>query len=296
MKKFKLLFLAFLSSLPMVSRADLDSSDLANLDTAIFRMQTGTVVLNDGLATLTVPQGFKYMGVEGSRFLLEKFWNNPPQEGLQGMLFPENGRPMIENWAYVIQFEPIGYVKDNDAADINYQDLLKEMQKEIEDANAERTKQGYTAVHLVGWASSPFYDNQRKALHWAKELKFGDTGQNTLNYNIRILGRKGVLSLNAVAMMTELDVVKPTVNDIIGAIQFNEGHRYADFDSKVDDVAAWTIGGLVAGKLLAKAGLFAVLLKFWKFIAIGVLAAGAWVWRKIRGGKAEEAGGSQPEA
>ena len=38
----------------------------------------------------------------------------------------------------------------------------------------------------------------------------------------------------------------------------------ADFDSKIDNVAAWTIGGLVAGKVLAKAGFFAIILKFIK--------------------------------
>jgi len=51
---------------------------------------------------------------------------------------------------------------------------------------------------------------------------------------------------------------------------------YSDFDPKIDKVALWTIGGLVAGKVLAKAGLFALLLKFlvagWKFIVIGFVA------------------------
>lgn len=290
MKWYQLCGLLLLSAMPAAAGAQLDSSDIANLDTAIFRKYTGTVALEKGNATINVPAGFRYMGIEGSKFLLEKIWGNPPQDNLLGMLFPDNGKPMIENWAYVIQYESIGYVKDDDAADIDYDDLLKEMQQETETANEERKKLGYPTAHLIGWASSPFYDNKQKALHWAKEIKFGDTGQTTLNYYIRILGRKGVLSLNAVAQMSELNTVKPTVNEVINSIQFNEGHRYADFDSKVDDVAAWTIGGLVAGKLLAKAGLFAVLLKFWKVIAIAVLGGGAWLWRKIRGAKPEEPG------
>jgi uncharacterized membrane-anchored protein len=44
-------------------------------------------------------------------------------------------------------------------------------------------------------------------------------------------------------------------------------------------VAAWTVGGLVAGKVLAKVGFFAGLLKFWKVIAIGLAAAGTAIWR-----------------
>jgi uncharacterized membrane-anchored protein len=47
----------------------------------------------------------------------------------------------------------------------------------------------------------------------------------------------------------------------------------------VDEVAAWTVGGLVAGKVMAKAGFFVVLLKFWKVIALAVAGAGSFVWR-----------------
>jgi uncharacterized membrane-anchored protein len=62
-------------------------------------------------------------------------------------------------------------------------------------------------------------------------------------------------------------------------VTFNEGHRYSDFNPDVDEVAAWTVGGLVAGKVLAKVGFFAGLLKFWKVIAIGLAAAGTAIWR-----------------
>ena len=53
----------------------------------------------------------------------------------------------------------------------------------------------------------------------------------------------------------------------------------------VDEVAAWTIGGLVAGKILVKAGLLAGLLKFWKLIAIGLVGASTFIWKFIRGKK-----------
>ena len=69
---------------------------------------------------------------------------------------------------------------------------------------------------------------------------------------------------------------------------FEKGHTYNEFNPDVDEVAAWTIGGLVAGKVLAKAGLLAAILKFWKLIAIGLVAAGSFVWRLIRGKKREQ--------
>ncbi len=137
---------------------------------------------------------------------------------------------------------------------------------------------------MIGWASKPFYDKTNKVLHWAKELKFGDDADvNTLNYEVRILGRKGVLSLNAVATMNELQMVKNDIQKVLAIPSFTKGNTYAEFDSKVDDVAAWTIGGLVAGKVLAKAGILALLLKNIKLVVLAVVAAGGVVWRFITG-------------
>ena len=53
----------------------------------------------------------------------------------------------------------------------------------------------------------------------------------------------------------------------------------------MDDVAAYGIGGLIAGKILAKAGFFAVILKFWKIIAVGAIGLFSVFKKKIFGQK-----------
>lgn len=95
---------------------------------------------------------------------------------------------------------------------------------------------------------------------------------DTLNYEIRALGRKGFLSLTAIGGMAMLDKFNEDRKDILASIDFNDGYPYSDFNPDIDEVAAYGIGGLIAGKVLAKACFFAVLLKFWKFIAIGAVA------------------------
>jgi len=184
-----------------------------------------------------------------------------------------------------VEFDDIGYVKDKDADKINYDDLLKDIKKGQEEANMERKKLGMETMELVGWASKPYYDKERKVLHWAKEYKVEGAEQNTLNYDIRVLGRKGVLNLQAVSGIESLDSVKAHINDVLGMVAFNEGHKYSDFNSNTDKVAAWTIGGLVAGKILAKVGLWAIIAKFFKFIILGIVAAGGAIWRFITGRK-----------
>ncbi|THU40929.1 DUF2167 domain-containing protein [Niastella caeni] len=279
MQKAFFLFIALLVTGGMVRANDEDSltaqlvQQIKMMDSVnkAMKYQTGVVKFSNGIAQLNVPQGFKYLNAEQSNFVLTDLWGNPPQENIMGMLFPEAGGPYADSsYAFIIKYNPMGYVKDEDADKINYDEMLTEMQKEEKDANAERLKQGYPSIHIVGWAQKPFYDKTNKVLHWAKRIQFGTEDHQTLNYDIRILGRKGILSMNAVASMSELEMVKKDINKVLHIAEFTDGNKYSDFDPKIDKVAAWGIGALVAGKVLAKVGAFAFLGKFLKVIILGI--------------------------
>src|SRR5262249_29994680 len=155
------------------------------------------------------------------------------------------------SWAVVMTYEPDGYVSDKDAETINYNELLAQMQKDIDSSNEERQKQGYDPIHLVGWAKAPRYDSQTNKLYRAKELTFGSRADNTFNYNIRTLGRGGVLVLNGVADMSQLSDIEQATPEILAAIDFNAGHRYADFNPKSDKIAKYGVAALVAGTAAA---------------------------------------------
>ena len=250
-----------------------------------FQYDTGTVQLDHNLATLEIPQGFKYLDGANSEIVLTDFWGNPPSdEPSLGMLFPTNSGPNDEyGYAINITYSEEGYIQDEDAKDIDYDELLEQMQEGEEEINEMRMAQGYESIHLVGWASPPFYDEANKKLHWAKELKFGDIEENTLNYNIRVLGRRGYLNLNVIGEMNVLPEVKANIDNILPSVTFNEGHRYADFNPSLDKVAAYGIGGLIAGKVLSKTGILAgiglFLAKMWKLILVAVVAIGAGIKR-----------------
>ena len=254
-----------------------------------FNYQYGEVTLGDNLAVLNVPEGFKFLDSEQSKYVLTDLWGNPPSEPI-GLLFPEDMTPMHDNFTYAVEIEysEEGYIEDEDAADLDYDDLLEEMQEDTKAANPERVKLGYETIELVGWASPPYYDKENKKLHWAKELKFGDYEVNTLNYNIRVLGRKGYLNLNAIGEITMLDTFNKDRDNILQSVAFSSGYKYSDFNPDIDKVAAYGIGGLIAGKILAKAGFFALILKFWKFIAIGAVAVFSVFRKKIFGGSTKD--------
>ena len=241
--------------------------------------QKGKITLSNGLADLDVPDNFRFLNAQDARKVVIDVWHNPPSAvgNVIGMLVPTHQELNRGNtWGVVISYEDAGYVKDDDANKIDYNEMLKTMQQSVQSGNEARVKAGYPSMELVGWAEPPQYDAASKKLFWAKEIAFGDVPEHTLNYDMRILGRRGVLVLRAVAGMDQLDQIKEARSQILGMVNYNQGHRYADFNPKTDKVAAYGVAALVLGGIAAKAGFFKllipVLLAAKKFLVIGVVA------------------------
>ena len=235
--------------------------------------QYGEVSLSDAEVTLKLPEGFYYLNSKDSHTLLTDIWGNPPM-GVLGVIMPESAD---SDWAVTINYSGDGYVSDEDAAEINYNDLLQTLKEDAKAQNDYRLENGYESIELIGWASEPYYDANTHKLHWAQEYNFGGASTNSLNYDVRILGRKGYLEMSFIAGIDQLENVKAAIPDVLAMTEFNAGAKYSDFQPGVDKVAAYGIGGLIAGKVLAKTGFFAVLIlllkKFWVFIVIGIGAA-----------------------
>src|SRR2546425_6969558 len=120
---------------------------------ARLRYRTGRVTLRSGLATLDLPADFRYLDAQETDVVL-RAWGNPAGHEALGMLVPAGVRVLApEGWGVSITFSEDGYVKDDDAAKIDYRKLLTTMQQATRDANPERAKAGYATVELVGWPS-----------------------------------------------------------------------------------------------------------------------------------------------
>lgn len=251
-----------------------------------FDYKYGEVSLKDEIGIIHVPSNFKYIsGIESKR-LLEELWGNPEGSESLGMLLPKELSPASPStYGITIDYIEEGYVSDEDAEDIDYEDLLEDLKEDAEAENEARVDAGYETIELVGWAQAPFYDKENKKLHWAKEYRFGDSESTTLNYNIRVLGRKGYMQLNVIASIDQLEDVNAELDNILASVEFNKGNTYDEFDPEIDEVAAYGIGALVAGKVLAKVGFFGLILKFWKLLAIGVVAAFGFAKKFLFGSK-----------
>lgn len=252
--------------------------------------QTGVINLPSAKARLNLGQGYYFLDAEDTRKVLVDGWGNSPDaaDGVLGMVFPAGTTFLDDTWGAIVTYEKTGYVTDEDAKTADYDQLLKDMRAGEAAGNEERRKQGYVPIHLAGWAQAPSYDAARHDLIWARELVFGDETDHTLNYDVRHLGREGVLSLNMVSNMSKIEEVRSAALELARTADFQTGARYADYE-KGDELAGFGLAGLVgAGAGLAvakKAGLLAIILAFAKkgivFVLAGGAAAYAWIRKKL---------------
>lgn len=250
--------------------------------------QTGDVQIPQAKAVMHLGDRYYFVPAADARRILVDAWHNPPStaEGVIGMVF-EKGTTVYNNvWGAVITYEDSGHVPDDDAAKQDYSAVLKNMQQGAEEQNAEREQAGYQPMHLVGWAQPPSYDAPNHSLIWAREFALEGDPVNGLNYDVRLLGRTGVLSLNMLASMNDLGNVRGAAQSFGKAVSFEPGAGYADYNSSSDKTADYGLAGLVAGGVALgvakKIGFLAIILKFGKVILIGIAAAGAAVWQFVK--------------
>jgi uncharacterized membrane-anchored protein len=241
-------------------------------------------------AKLELPEGYGFMPREHSVKVMDVM-GNQTDERFIGLIFPLSDA----QWFVTVDFEKSGFIKDDEAKDWDADGLLDTLREGTEQANAHREEIGVAPIKVTRWIEAPNYDAALRHLVWSAELqlKNGEDPDPGVNYNTYVLGREGYVSMCLVTSLSTVETQKPAAKQLLAAVTFNEGKRYADFNSSTDKVAAYGLGALVGGIAAKKLGLLAMaaafLAKFAKLIIVGVVAAGAAVaklWKKKAGADA----------
>ena len=248
------------------------------------------------LAEIKVPEGYRFAGADGTRKFLE-LTQNPPTGGELGVLIPErkDNEETAGFWFVIFEFNNIGYVKDDDRDKLNADNLLKELQTNTEEGNKERARRGWPAYNIDGWFKSPYYDVSTKNLTWATRGHSLENGkeEKSVNYSVRILGRRGTVDVDLVLGPNAVSTVLPRFAEVLGGFSFKAGHSYAEFRPG-DKVAEYGLAALVAGGATAIALKTGLLAKFWKLIVALFVGLAAMLKRafnylkRVLAGKASE--------
>jgi uncharacterized membrane-anchored protein len=237
--------------------------------------------IGQGLAEIELSGDFLWMDAEGTRELMQLMEN--PVNGSE--LATVTSAAEDEYWYLIFEWDEIGFVEDEEGEALDTDAMLTAIRKGNERANRERKRRGWATLQITGWQEKPHYDPLTHNLTWSV---IGESnGERIINRNIRILGRRGVMSLTLVASPDELEAASATVDGLLQGYRFQPGNRYAEFVPGKDRLAevgltALVVGG--AGALAVKSGLLA---RMWKLLVAGVVALAAGV-RKLFGRKGEE--------
>jgi uncharacterized membrane-anchored protein len=238
---------------------------------------------------LALPAGYSFVPAPEGAAVME-LMGNQTDERFIGLIFPASDA----DWFVTMDYEPAGYIKDDDAKEWDADDLLDSLKEGTKAANERREQLGITPIEVTRWVEQPTYDAPSHRLVWSAEAKeIGGIDEDpTINYNTYVLGREGYISLNLITAASTIDAEKPVAQTLLAAVSFNDGKRYADFDESTDKVAAYGLAALVGGVAAKKLGLLAMvgvfLAKFAKVIVIGAVALGAGAMKIFKRGKATE--------
>ena len=241
------------------------------------------------LANLDLPAGYIFVNKEEAEKFLKAQGSSP--EGILGIIAPADEKK-DGSFVVICRFEDVGYVKDDDADKIKPDEILNSYKDGTRDQNEERKQLNLPPIYVGGWAEQPHYKKESHQVIWGIEVKDEDKPEapvQDINYNTRILGRRGVLSMNLVTSPQDLEANKKKVAQLLDATTFVKSQTYADYNPATDKKAEYGLAGLILGggamAAAAKFGVFGALgkwligivLVFKKFAIVAIAGIGALI-------------------
>lgn len=233
------------------------------------------------LAEVKIPAGFEFLNGEDTIQFLNAL-QNPTNGSELGTLMPSDG-----GWFLIFEFSNIGYVKDDEGASLDADAILKSLRAGAEQSNAERRRRGWPTMEIAGWQEKPHYDAKTHNVEWG--IRGASDKHVSINYNIRMLGRGGVMAATLVAGPERMAAALPEMKTLLAGFGYTDGNKYSEFRPG-DHVAEIGLTALVAGgglAMAAKSGLLAklgiLIAKGWKLLVLAFVAVGAGIKKLFTG-------------
>lgn len=266
-KKSILILFIFLSINLCIVPLFADSEKKSNVEIPKIKFQYGpTTAKLSNIAEIQIPKNFVFADGDETRKIMALYGNQPTNIEV-GYIEPKSGK-----WFIVFDYKNIGYIKDDDKDELDQEAILESLKEGNKHGNEWRKQNGMAPLNLIGWHTKPHYDSKSHNLEWATLSE--SEGKKIINYNIRFLGRKGVMEAVLVASPKELTNAIKDSKKLLKKYQFSSGNKYSEF-MEGDKVAKYGLAALVTGGAVAVAAKSGLLSRFWKLIVailIGIVA------------------------
>ena len=166
---------------------------------------------------LDLPESHAYLAQPDAGKLMEKM-GNLHNEDLLGLVVSKS---QTDEYIVTLRYEDSGHIKDDEELDAK--ELLDSIKEGEQSYNEELKQRGFQPIHIGGWDEPPRYDQQKHQLIWALIVESSDG--TSINYNTRVLGRTGYVSVNLVTDKQHLAEYKPAGALLLSRTSFDTGQR-----------------------------------------------------------------------
>jgi len=238
-----------------------------------------TAAIGDDLAQIEVSEHYVFLDSGGTQQFMEATQN--PVSGLEvGTVMPTDPE---QGWFLVFEYEPIGFVSDEEKDSLDAAAMLASIREGTEAANEERRRRGWDTMEILGWHEEPFYDASTNNLTWS--IIGESAGSKNVNRMIKLLGRRGVMTATLVSSPEMLPLAAPLTDTLLAGYAYVPGNTYAEYVPGTDKLATYGLTALVVGggaAALVKSGLLA---RLWKPLVVAFVALGAGIKRLFTSGR-----------
>lgn len=225
-----------------------------------------------GKSQINLTDDLMFLGPEGSKGFMT----------LTGNIEGENEYTLMSRssgWFVVFTYDETGHIPDDEKIDADT--LLADLKQSNVAGQKERRERGLDALVLDGWAVEPHYDLESKRLEWGTRIHVEGTGEETVNYTARLLGRTGVTSAMLVAEPATLQQSVAEFHAALAGFSYVAGQNYAEY-RQGDKLAEYGLVALIAGGAAAAATKSGFLKTFGIAIVAGLAAVGGAVMTFFR--------------
>ncbi len=203
--------------------------------------ERGNIILPCNDVVLQLPKGLKFLGVTQSKEVLGSVWLNDPIENLQGLIFLENGGPLVyQSFGFVITYHLDGYVENKNIDNLN-------MLEKVEHIKIPESKslQNIGTSFKYNWILKP--TKNKNALYYIINETLLPANENMLITKYFLFGKRGYVKLETYTKPFLQNKVSAIIETLFSSISFTKENTYEDFDSKKDTKSAKSYNELIFG-------------------------------------------------
>jgi uncharacterized membrane-anchored protein len=221
------------------------------------------------VANLLLPRGYIFLDAGNTRAFLKS--RGEPMGGHEAGFLTT----VAQNWSVLFIYDASGYVRDDEKDKLDPNRLLESIRQAAVAGNQERQRRGTPTVEVLGWELRPQYDPAAHSLDWA--VRGVSQGQPVVNYNARLLGRRGVMQAILIVAPDKLRGTLPLFRNVLAGFSFLPGQKYTEYRPG-DKAAPAGLSALVVG---SPAGASAATVLAWAVALLALVGAALAVLRRL---------------